>query len=110
MTNHPAAGGTHLPDITIISALFWEGSRVAFLASRGHHADIGGITPGSMPAFSKALAEEGFAVQSFKIVRLGQFQEQELARIIKDSRAQKDNVADLKAQIAANQRGALRLQ
>ncbi len=86
MTNHPNAGGTHLPDITVVSAVFWEGRPAAFLASRGHHADIGGITPGSMPSFSKSLDEEGFAVESFKIVSRGEFQEQALLDIIKNSR------------------------
>ena len=59
MTNHPVAGGTHLPDITVITPVFAGGVPVFFVASRGHHADIGGITPGSMPPHSKALVEEG---------------------------------------------------
>lgn len=74
MSNHPLAGGTHLPDITVVSAVFWQGKPVAFLASRGHHADIGGITPGSMPSFSNSLKEEGFAVMSYKLVSGGVFQ------------------------------------
>jgi 5-oxoprolinase (ATP-hydrolysing) len=61
LSNHPAAGGSHLPDLTVISCTEVAGTRM-YLASRGHHADIGGITPGSMPAFSKSLSEEGVAV------------------------------------------------
>ena len=61
MTNHPVAGGTHLPDITVITPVFAGGVPVFFVASRGHHADIGGITPGSMPPHSKALVEEGMS-------------------------------------------------
>ena len=62
VTNHPIAGGTHLPDITVITPVYAEGSPVFFVASRGHHADIGGIQPGSMPSFSKTLEEEGAAI------------------------------------------------
>ena len=59
LTNHPTAGGTHLPDMTIITPVFHEGKAIAYVASRGHHSDIGGIQPGSMPAFSKHIEEEG---------------------------------------------------
>jgi 5-oxoprolinase (ATP-hydrolysing) len=75
------------------------------VASRGHHADVGGITPGSMPPFSKSLEEEGIAIKSFKIIEGGVFQEQALLEIFKLSRTIKDNVSDLKAQIAANSKG-----
>lgn len=61
LSNHPAAGGSHLPDLTVITCASINGLRI-YLASRGHHADIGGITPGSMPAFSKSLSEEGIAI------------------------------------------------
>lgn len=68
LANHPKAGGTHLPDMTIITPVFEGGIPVFYVASRGHHADIGGIQPGSMPSFSKCLAEEGAAFMGFKIV------------------------------------------
>jgi 5-oxoprolinase (ATP-hydrolysing) len=69
LANHPMSGGTHLPDMTVITPVFSAGSPVFYLASRGHHADIGGISPGSMPPFSKCLEEEGAAIRSFKIVK-----------------------------------------
>lgn len=75
VTNHPQlAGGSHLPDITVITPVFNEGKIVFFVASRGHHADVGGITPGSMPPHSHCLAEEGAAILSFKVVNDGVFQ------------------------------------
>lgn len=75
VTNHPvAAGGSHLPDITVITPVWEAGRIVFFVASRGHHADVGGISPGSMPPNSKSLAEEGATIVSFKLVRDGVFQ------------------------------------
>lgn len=72
MSNHPQlAGGSHLPDITVITPVFSGNRIVFFVASRGHHADIGGTTPGSMPPNSKSLVEEGAAIVSFKLVRVG---------------------------------------
>lgn len=74
-SNHPQlAGGSHLPDITVITPVFSEGKIQFFVASRGHHADVGGITPGSMPPNSHSLVEEGAAILSFKLVRKGTFQ------------------------------------
>lgn len=70
MTNHPGWGGSHLPDITVVSPVR-IGDMKFYLAARGHHADIGGITPGSMPAFSKYLSEEGAAVGKFQLVKNG---------------------------------------
>lgn len=75
LSNHPQlAGGSHLPDITVITPVFSNGAVVFFVASRGHHADIGGISPGSMPPNSRLLVEEGAAVVSFKLVRDNAFQ------------------------------------
>ncbi|KAI8073701.1 Hydantoinase B/oxoprolinase-domain-containing protein [Thamnidium elegans] len=115
MTNHPQAGGSHLPDITIITPVFDKGVIVFFVASRGHHADIGGISPGSMPPHSKELYQEGAAIKSFKIVSKGQFDHEGLEEHLctipasypgcSGSRAFRDNISDLKAQIAANQKG-----
>lgn len=80
MTNHPAAGGSHLPDLTVVSCTEVEGIRM-YLASRGHHADIGGLTPGSMPAFSKSLSEEGVAVEQFHLIKDHEFQEADLRQL-----------------------------
>lgn len=107
LSNHPVAGGTHLPDITIITPVYHEGRVVFYVASRGHHADIGGKTPGSMPPFSKRLTEEGFAMKSMKLVRDGLFQELEISQHLQDSgcRCLTDVISDLRAQVAANQKG-----
>ncbi|KAI9020814.1 Hydantoinase B/oxoprolinase-domain-containing protein [Phycomyces nitens] len=117
MTNHPAAGGSHLPDITIITPVFDRGKIVFFVASRGHHADIGGISPGSMPPHSKELYQEGAAIKSFKIVSNGKFDTEGVKHRLCDipasypgcsgTRCLRDNISDLKAQIAANQKGIL---
>jgi len=72
-SNHPSMGGSHLPDITVITPVFHENTPVFYVASRGHHADIGGIAPGSMPPFSRFLSEEGCAIESLKIVENGVF-------------------------------------
>lgn len=117
VTNHPSAGGSHLPDITVITPVFDNGKLVFFVASRGHHAEIGGITPGSMPPFSKSIWEEGAAIKAFKLVEKGIFQEEgivnllqfpgsdESAHKIPGTRRLQDNLSDLHAQVAANQRG-----
>ena len=117
LSNHPMAGGTHLPDMTIISPVFEGGKPIFYVASRGHHADIGGIQPGSMPSFSKLLEEEGAAIESFKIVRDGEFQEEGITHImnnqtganplIRGTRNLSDNISDFKAQVAANNRGIM---
>ncbi|KAI3842855.1 hypothetical protein MKX03_008645 [Papaver bracteatum] len=118
VTNHPCAGGSHLPDITVITPVFDYGKLVFFVASRGHHAEIGGITPGSMPPFSKSIWEEGAAIKAFKLVEKGIFQEEGISKLllspssdevlghkIPGTRKLQDNLSDLRAQVAANQRG-----
>lgn len=116
LSNHPQAGGSHLPDLTAITPVFYQGQSmpVFFVASRGHHADIGGITPGSMPPHSTALAQEGAAFKSFLLVENGHFREAEITKELttptgaKDAtgtRNLSDNLSDLKAQVAANQKG-----
>ncbi|KAL0068930.1 hypothetical protein AAF712_003923 [Marasmius tenuissimus] len=117
MTNSPHAGGSHLPDITIISPVFDPKSKeiIFFTASRGHHADIGGILPGSMPPTSVSLFEEGAEIVSFKIVNEGVFDQDGLVEYMVDKPAQypgssgcrniRDVESDLKAQIAANHKG-----
>jgi 5-oxoprolinase (ATP-hydrolysing) len=121
-TNHPDAGGSHLPDITVITPVFVPSSKraVFYVASRGHHADIGGIQPGSMPPFSTSLTEEGASFKYFKLVENGEFQEQGITDVLMqpafEARAEwqqkcsgtrnlADNLSDLKAQIAANNKG-----
>ncbi|XP_018428770.1 PREDICTED: 5-oxoprolinase isoform X1 [Nanorana parkeri] len=116
LSNHPCAGGSHLPDLTVITPVFRpEAPRpVFFVASRGHHADIGGITPGSMPPHSKSLTEEGAVFMSFKLVQEGQFQEEAVTEALmapgsipgsSGTRNLHDNLSDLRAQVAANQKG-----
>ncbi|KAK3031712.1 hypothetical protein RJ639_035298 [Escallonia herrerae] len=83
VTNHPSAGGSHLPDITVITPVFYNGVLVFFVASRGHHAEIGGITPGSMPPFSKSIWEEGAAIKAFKLVEKGIFQEEGITKFLR---------------------------
>ncbi|KAM0749750.1 cytoplasmic protein [Meredithblackwellia eburnea MCA 4105] len=115
LTNHPVAGGSHLPDITCITPVFQAGEIVFFTASRGHHADIGGILPGSMPPTSKTIFEEGAQIKSFKVVKEGEFQRDELVRYLVEepskypgcsgSRCLSDVESDLRAQISANNKG-----
>lgn len=117
VSNHPDIGGTHLPDITVISPAFSEhsGELIFYVASRAHHADIGGILPGSVPPNSKELYEEGAAIYSELIVREGEFQEALIRELLLEqpakypgcsgSRRISDNISDLKAQIAANNKG-----
>jgi 5-oxoprolinase (ATP-hydrolysing) len=109
--NDPAQGGSHLPDITVITPVHDEhGALVFFTASRGHHADVGGVTPGSMPPFSHALAEEGVVFRALPIVRDGQFDEAAVRGVLGSgpypARDPQGNIADLEAQIAANRTGA----
>ena len=120
VSNHPAAGGSHLPDITVITPVFRQGNIIFWVASRGHHADIGGISPGSMPPNSRTIEEEGACISSFKLVENGLFQEEGIAKlllapgriqpppgrpVIAGTRLLADNISDLKAQVAANQKG-----
>ncbi len=104
--NSPYSGGTHLPDITVISPGFDAQGELAYLvASRGHHADVGGLTPGSMPAHSQTIADEGIVFDTVAIVQNGIWQEAILSQHLASARNPPQNRADLQAQIAANQRG-----
>ena len=110
--NNPYNGGTHLPDITVITPVFdtiASGVPLFYVASRGHHADIGGITPGSMPPNSTNVEQEGVLLNNFKLVEQGHFREVELRQILTNAtypvRNLTQNIADLQAQIAANKRG-----
>ncbi len=115
MLNNPYDGGTHLPDITLITPVFEEGGteEVFYVASRAHHADIGGITPGSMPPHSTSIKQEGVLIDNFHLVQDGVFQEAECRALFESgpypSRNPDQNILDLKAQIAANEKGVREL-
>ncbi|MFF4860111.1 hydantoinase B/oxoprolinase family protein [Streptomyces rubiginosohelvolus] len=112
--NDPYHGGTHLPDVTVVTPVFDEGKLRFLVASRGHHAEIGGITPGSMPAFSRTIHEEGVLFDNWPLVRDGRLREEEtrdlLASAPYPSRSPDTNLADLRAQIAANEKGIAELR
>lgn len=128
--NDPYHGGTHLPDVTVVTPVFMEpaadgepssasgdeaGPRILFyVGSRGHHADIGGTTPGSMPPFSTRIEEEGVQLDNVKLVEGGRLREAEMLALLASgefpSRNPQQNLADLKAQIAANEKGVQELR
>jgi 5-oxoprolinase (ATP-hydrolysing) len=114
--NNPFNGGTHLPDVTVITPVFDAAGReiLFFVGSRGHHADIGGITPGSTPPASRTLEEEGVVIDDFLLVAQGEFREAELRALLNGARyparSPDVNVADIKAQVAANAKGVAELQ
>ncbi len=115
LTNHPAAGGSHLPDVTLITPLFDDdGAILAYLANRAHHAEIGGITPGSMPPGARCLGEEGVVFAPRHLIREGVSCFDEIAAILTNApyptRRLSDNLADLDAQLAANTRGVAMLR
>ena len=115
LLNSPYAGGTHLPDITVVTPVFaaQDGPLLFFTAARGHHADVGGISPGSMPAHSRHIDEEGVLSSGLKILEAGVFQEAAILEWLHSNphpaRNPEQNLADLQAQIAANQKGAQEL-
>jgi 5-oxoprolinase (ATP-hydrolysing) len=114
--NAPYNGGTHLPDITVVTPVFDPDGRtiIFYVASRGHHADVGGLTPGSMPPDSHTVEEEGVLIDNFKLVDKGRFRETALRELLASGpypvRNADQNVADLKAQIAACHRGVSELR
>jgi 5-oxoprolinase (ATP-hydrolysing) len=115
LTNDPLAGGSHLPDVTVVTPVFSGGAGPSFfVASRGHHADIGGVSPGSMPADSTRLEQEGVVFHPFRVVRRGRFLEErvraELTGARYPARSPDDNVAELEAMLAANRAGAALLR
>lgn len=111
MLNAPYKGGTHLPDITVVTPVFIEGETTPsfFVASRGHHADIGGLTPGSMSPRAKSVEEEGVLIEPMRVVTGGAIHESEIRELLTNARCPArnpdENIADLKAQLAANARG-----
>jgi 5-oxoprolinase (ATP-hydrolysing) len=116
--NDPYHGGTHLPDITVISPVYLPDTHsdkpFFYVGSRAHHADVGGTTPGSMPPFSTSIDEEGVRIQNFKLVDRGHLQEEGMLALLKSgkypSRNPTQNMGDLKAQIAANEKGVQELR
>ena len=126
LLNSPYAGGTHLPDLTVVTPVFVESgaARLAtpadpspeplfFVASRAHHADVGGLTPGSMPPGSRTIDEEGVLIEDFRLVEEGRLREAEVAELLTSGpypvRDLAQNLADLRAQVAANARGVAEL-
>ena len=115
LSNDPFHGGTHLPDITAITPVFCEGDQPSFfVASRGHHADVGGISPGSMPSFSTCISDEGVLVRNLLFVRDGQILQKRWQdtcnALAVPPRNPQELLADLQAQVAANQAGVEGLQ
>ncbi|MHA1523750.1 MAG: hydantoinase B/oxoprolinase family protein, partial [Alphaproteobacteria bacterium] len=115
MLNAPYNGGTHLPDITVVTPVFSKDQSEIefFVASRGHHADVGGISPGSMSPLATTVLEEGVLIDNFKLVDQGRFRETDLHDLLTQgpypARNPAQNIADLKAQIAANEKGIFEL-
>jgi 5-oxoprolinase (ATP-hydrolysing) len=116
MLNAPYNGGTHLPDITVVTPVFAENSPdlLFFVGARGHHADIGGIAPGSMSPKAKSIEEEGVYIDPFKLVGRGRFRESDVRALLTGApypvRNVEQNIADLKAQVAANEKGVIELR
>ena len=114
--NDPYHGGTHLPDITVITPVYIadEATPTFYVGSRGHHADVGGVTPGSMPPFSTRIEEEGVQINNVKLVERGVLREAEMIALLESgeypSRNPQQNMADLRAQIAANEKGQQELR
>ena len=114
VTNDPYRGGSHLPDVTVVTPVRdASGELIFFTASRAHHAEIGGIVPGSMPPFSKTLGDEGVLIRNFKLIDNGVSREDDLRALLLSgpypTRAINDNMADIRAQVAANQLGVRQL-
>lgn len=114
VTNHPGFGGSHLPDVTVVTPVFVDGKRIGFTASRAHHAEIGGKRPGSMPPDATSLAEEGVVIPPTYIARKGDFDWSPIRNMLKNqpypTRSFEENMADLQAAVAANHRGAQELK
>ena len=116
MLNAPYNGGTHLPDITVVTPVFAERGPdlLFFVAARGHHADIGGIAPGSMSPRATHIDQEGIYIDPFKLVEAGRFREDDVRALLTNApypaRNPDQNIADLKAQVAANEKGVIELR
>ncbi|WP_253738462.1 hydantoinase B/oxoprolinase family protein [Halohasta salina] len=108
LLNDPFAGGTHLPDLTMVSPMAVDGERLGYAVSRAHHADVGGMAPGSMPAGAREIYQEGLRVPPVRIVEAGERNEELLSVLLANVRNSAERRADLRAQIAANERAAER--
>ena len=110
VTNHPGFGGSHLPDVTVVTPVWQGGELLGYVASRAHHAEIGGIRPGSMPPGARRLVEEGVVIPPAHLVKAGEPRWEALRRLLLEApyptRAVEENLADLRAAVAANHRGA----
>ena len=107
--NNPYRGGTHLPDITVVKPVFQGSSRLAYVANRAHHADIGGIAPGSMPATSERLEDEGLILDPELLLRRGAERREIFDRIRRATVNPAERLGDLRAQVAANELGSRRV-
>jgi 5-oxoprolinase (ATP-hydrolysing) len=109
VTNHPAFGGSHLPDVTLVAPVHLDGRLLGYVACRAHHAEIGGIRPGSVPPDAKSLAEEGVVIPPTLILEAGEPRWERVERLLEDgpypTRTLADNLADLRAMLAAILRG-----
>ena len=114
VTNHPAYGGSHLPDITVVTPVYEGDRRLGYAVSRAHHAELGGIRPGSMPPEARTLAEEAVVIEPQYLLRDGESRFERIEQLLRTaahpSRTIQDNLADLRAAVAANHRGASRLR
>lgn len=114
ITNHPGYGGSHLPDVTLIAPLYFQGKLIAYLANRAHHAEIGGISPGSMPADAVNLAQEGVVIAPRNLVKNGKDHLDEIKKILTQgpwpTRSVNENMADLQAAIASIRAGQEQLK
>ncbi len=109
LLNDPFAGGTHLPDLTMVSPIAVGGEQLGFAVSRAHHADVGGMTPGSMPAGAREIYQEGLRIPPVRLVEGGERNEELLELLLSNVRNREERRADLQAQIAANERAETRL-
>jgi N-methylhydantoinase B len=109
LVNDPYSGGSHLPDLTLVAPMYQDGKRVAFTANRAHHADIGGISPGSMPGLSLSIHEEGTLIKPRIVVREGQLIQDSISDLLEDTRTPDERLGDLSAQVAANNVGMKRI-
>jgi 5-oxoprolinase (ATP-hydrolysing) len=114
ITNHPGYGGSHLPDVTIVTPVFHNGDRIGFVASRAHHAEIGGSRPGSMPPDATRLSDEGVVIPPAFLSQSGTFYWSEIRNLLENSRRPSrsimENIADIEAAVAANHRGVVELK
>jgi N-methylhydantoinase B len=107
--NDPYMGGTHLPDITLISPIFYREELIGFSANRAHHADVGGISPGSLPGTSTEIYQEGIIIPPVKLFEKGELKEDLLALIVKNVRTSEERAGDIRAQVSANKIGEKRV-